>query len=616
MKYQVPADGTYYLGVSGSYNAAYNPVTGAGSAFIPYNTGATGGYNLDLSLVTPVSGAAGDTLAAAAPTGLGPADGTFTAAAKVGDNFFERKDVDLYRIDAAAGQVLTTQTAQPAGGAAMQTWVRLFRADGTEVLSSGPYYYPPYGPYANLPEYRFAAAGTYYVGVSGANIFGANNSGYNPNKAGSGSAGSTGDYALALRLVTPTPDAVGDSLSTALATGAGPAAGTYPQPAARIGDGLYLGRDVDVYKLTGQAGQAVTAATSLPAGGQSMVTFVRLFNSAGQTLASGFPYNSPGGPYAALLNVVLPADGTYYVGVSGSNNTNYDPATGGSGALYGGFSTGDYQLTRTLTTPVPDVGDTLAAALPVALGPTAGTATVPAGRIGDGLYANRDVDLFSFQATPGQLLTVNVGLPAGGQSMSGYLRVFDAGGNQINSSYTDWANYSGTTTPVQRLRLTAGGTYHVGVSGNGNSSYNPTVAGSGYGDTTNGDYNLALTLADPPPPDAIGDTLATALPTGLGRNGKKTYHLSQGKIGDGVDGARDVDLFQLQVTAGQTFSAAVGFPNGSTLGGSVTLRLFDAAGNELANSSATASWSTPGSTRPGRTTSASRAGTTPTTTRT
>src|SRR5262249_57765632 len=86
-----------------------------------------------------------------------------------------------------------------------------------------------------------------------------------------------------------------------------------------------------------------------------------------------------------------------------------------------------------------------------------------------------------------------------------------------------------------------------------------------------------------PVADKVGETIATALPTGLGRNGKKTFNLSQATIGDGVYGSRDQDLFQIQATAGQTFNAAVDLPKGSTLG-SATIRLFDAAGNELANS--------------------------------
>jgi hypothetical protein len=576
--YLIPADGTYYLGVSGASNSSYNPNVGGSGSYYPYYTGATGGYNLSLSLVTPVLDAAGDTIATAAATGLGGADGTYTVpSARVGDGFFGGKDVDLYRIDVTAGQVLYARTSQPAGGAPMSTYLRLFTAAGVQLALSGPYYYPPYGPYANITEFKFTSSGTYYIGVSGAY-----NYGYNPNVPGSGSIASTGDYRLDLTLVTPTPDAVGDTLATALDTAAGPADGTYPLPAAKIGDGLYLSKDVDLYKFTAKAGQTVTAATAMPAGGQSMATLLRLFNSAGQTLGYAYPYSYPGySSYATLRNVVLPADGTYYIGVSGAYNGGYDPNVGGSGYSYGGFSTGDYALTLTLTTPPPDVGDILSTAQAIALGPAAGTGSVAAGKIGDGIYGSRDVDLYSFQATPGQLLTVSVGLPAGGQTMYGNLRVFDADGTPLNyPSYSNWSNYYGTDTPVQRLRLTKGGTYYIGVSGAGNSWYDPKVAGSGYSAWSTGDYSLNLTLVDPPPPDAVGDTLATALATGLG-TGSSAYAMSAAKIGDGTWMELDVDLYQLTAAAGQKLTALTSLPAGSTSPMYTVLRLFDADGNQL-----------------------------------
>lgn len=58
----------------------------------------------------------GDTLAVALPTALGPAAGTYTMPSQsVGDGHFGALDVDLYRIDATAGQVLKATTAAPGG---------------------------------------------------------------------------------------------------------------------------------------------------------------------------------------------------------------------------------------------------------------------------------------------------------------------------------------------------------------------------------------------------------------------------------------------------------------------------------------------------------------------
>ena len=97
-QYQLAGAGTYYVGVSGYPNYSYNPAV----ANSGYSYQSLGDYHLDLSLATPVADAAGDTIATAQATGLGPTPGTFSATAKIGDGLYPTKDVDLYRVDAAA----------------------------------------------------------------------------------------------------------------------------------------------------------------------------------------------------------------------------------------------------------------------------------------------------------------------------------------------------------------------------------------------------------------------------------------------------------------------------------------------------------------------------------
>src|SRR5262249_31929145 len=151
---------------------------------------------------------------------------------------------------------------------------------------------------------------------------------------------------LDLNVFVPTPDAAGDTLATAQATGLGPADGAFGVTAT-IGDGLYLNNDVDLYKLSANAGQLVTAITSLPTGGTSMYTVLRLFDSAGNQLTNNAFGN---GAYSRFQYQVASA-GTYYVGVSGYPNYNYDPNVGGSGYTY---SDGDYHLALSVATPTPD----------------------------------------------------------------------------------------------------------------------------------------------------------------------------------------------------------------------------------------------------------------------
>ena len=93
--------------------------------------------------------------------------------------------------------------------------------------------------------------------------------------------------------------------------------------------------DVDLYRLTANAGDVLSVAMSRVQFGNS---YVRLFDAAGvQVAADGFS-----GPQSApLVHYHVAASGTYYVGASGWSNATYDPTLPGSGT-HGG--TGGYTL--------------------------------------------------------------------------------------------------------------------------------------------------------------------------------------------------------------------------------------------------------------------------------
>src|SRR5262249_37075656 len=155
---------------------------------------------------------------------------------------------------------------------------------------------------------------------------------------------STGDYRLDLNLFTPTADTAGDTLDKAQATGLGPTAGSFAVD-TQIGDGLDLNKDVDLYRIDVNANQCVTAKTSLAAGGVSMYTVLRLFDSDGHELTSDWYGNYP----YSKFRYQFAAGGTYYVGVSGTYNGYYDPNV--IDGRYDGY-TGDYHLDLSLVTPV------------------------------------------------------------------------------------------------------------------------------------------------------------------------------------------------------------------------------------------------------------------------
>src|SRR5262249_12482969 len=129
-------------------------------------------------------------------------------------------------------------------------------------------------------DYTFTAAGTYYLGVSAWSNFT-----YDPHFVASGTdapADRLGDYRLSLSLLAQAD--VPDTIDTALDTGMGPLTPSYTMPMENIGNGRWGAKDVDMYKFTANAGERLTAQTSLPPGGIPADTVLRLFDNTGAEL--------------------------------------------------------------------------------------------------------------------------------------------------------------------------------------------------------------------------------------------------------------------------------------------------------------------------------------------
>src|SRR5262245_11493743 len=204
-----------------------------------------------------------------------------------------------------------------------------------------------------------------------------------------------------------TPD-VGDTLSTALATGLVPG-GAFTQASEPIGDGPLGTSDVDIYSFDAAAGNVVIIRTTRPSGGVSMDTMVRLFDASGTQLDINDDYG--GGLYSAL-SFTLPADGTYYIGISGYNNSRYDPVTGG-GTVAG--DTGDYRLDVVLgdqAALIDDAGDSVFEAVDLGVYGS-GYATLSQ-TLGDGAFGAADVDLYAVYAAGPAALFVATSPPTPG----------------------------------------------------------------------------------------------------------------------------------------------------------------------------------------------------------
>ena len=292
--------------------------------------------------------------------------------------------------------------------------------------------------------------------------------------------------------ITPAAD-IGDTLAAALNPNLG--ANQVVKINGTIGDGTFTAADVDLVRVDLASGELLSVSLS---NNPSLYAHLRIFNATGVEQASVYRVVND----SSVLSWTAPAGGTYYVGVSGYTNSAYNPNVGGSGD---NNYTGDYTLTlerysmggshlgSALLTPAvsaladanpaTDVGDTLATALDLGLGSNQSI------KVNENLpSANpKDVDLYRVDLNAGDQLVFNL---SNASSLYAWLRVFDASGTQLLQP--PYFAPGGGNTPVNWTAPSAGA-YYIGISGYSNTSYNPTVSGSGNAAAYFGSYTLSLT---------------------------------------------------------------------------------------------------------------------------
>jgi hypothetical protein len=272
-----------------------------------------------------------------------------------------------------------------------------------------------------------------------------------------------------------------------------------------IGNSPSFGTDVDMYRFYAGAG----TFTADPRAFLTRTPYLRLFDSDGHELAHNFmgvgassiessglivipPILNPLDP-AAILTADLPADGTYYLGVSSRSNTDYDPVDGG-GSAKRDFPTGDYHLDVSFALPSPPVYSTISQAVLLGNGSdlTQGADFhVYGAAIGNAGPGAEDVDMYRFSLASAAQVAASTATPDGGLHVDTWLRIFDALGHEVDPVGNPAAHFNGL-----QVTLPAG-TYYLGVSGPGDRHYDPNVAGSGVVSGF-GDYDLSLTLNAPP----------------------------------------------------------------------------------------------------------------------
>ncbi len=134
--------------------------------------------------------------------------------------------------------------------------------------------------------------------------------------------------------------------------------------------------------------------------------------------------------------------------------------------------------------------DTLVSATPVAFG-SSSEARFTGVTLGNGLSGALDVDLYRVDLDrAGQIRAeIFARRPGFSSTLDSYLRLFNAQGVEIAANDQAVGSDSLIDFFVQ-----TGGTYYIGVSGFGNATYNPAVAGSGSTQST-GTYEIRLNVA-------------------------------------------------------------------------------------------------------------------------
>jgi subtilisin family serine protease len=279
-------------------------------------------------------------------------------------------------------------------------------------------------------------------------------------------------------------------------------------------------KDVDIIKFELRSSGTVTiqlgSNSSNPA---DFNTLLRLFNTSGQELA--FNDNVGSGQFSGITSDL--SAGTYYVGVSGYNNRNYNPNVAASGVA---AATGNYSLQFQLSNSDPN--GIVSGAAPVNFG----TDLAPLkfnGILGSDPITNSDqrittgaadVDMFKVVAPDNGILLIDIDTPYNDGFVDSYLRVFDENGNQVFSNddslsinnsgnYTEFTDsrypdlvfqdpsdrssfYGHTSDSFTGLRVERGKTYYISVSDYHNDSYDPNSLSGRSASGTGGLYDLIV----------------------------------------------------------------------------------------------------------------------------
>ncbi|MDA1229485.1 MAG: DVUA0089 family protein, partial [Planctomycetota bacterium] len=113
-----------------------------------------------------------------------------------------------------------------------------------------------------------------------------------------------------------------------------------------------------------------------------------------------------------------------------------------------------------------------------------------------------DIDMYQFQLTQTGSFSAEIVAERSTSNLDSVLRLYDGSKKLIaqNDNYYSSDSFIGLNLPA--------GTYYIGVSSTGNADYDPTIADTGFGGTTDGTYQLKLNF-DPSKTNKLVDSTGT-----------------------------------------------------------------------------------------------------------
>ena len=455
--------------------------------------------------------------------------------------------------------------------------------------------------------------GTYYVGVSGNN-----NVDYDPNIAGSGIAGDTGNYSLEFSLDNQDPDGI---ISGARDINLGNDLEPLVFPNV-IGSDFArpVGvSDVDLYRIVAPDNGALLIDIDTPYENNFVDSYLRLFDRDGQELVfandsnqtaenddrlafnidgeniefaapelDGIVVDDPNqielqegtvnqgnytqGNYGhdsdSFLAARVEGGEVYYVGVSNFINQDYNPNNLNNRPEAG--AGGSYELIAQFVND--DINGIITQADEVTTLPIVNRSEV-IGRDGEQEVGDRDVDFYRLNSGEQGILEIAVNSQAEAP-LNSVILLFDREGRRLGIS--DALN---SDDSLLQFQIAPNTDYYVGVTGVGNQNFDPFALGSGTGGDT-GAYNIDGSLRPlSEEVDLIDNTLASPALQNITK-GDNLF----GNIGNDrgfIVGDADVDLYRFVPEESET--VIIQTITNEAFSADTYLRIFDANGNEMAS---------------------------------